>query len=409
MPFTTFVAPEVKQFVGTAREAVSGTALQPTVSIPADKYDPAETPTFLDDKSLRGDMATQHGMILGVELSTLGISGNVYMDTIGYLLHNILGDYTATGTVGGTTWTATTGVALGATSITVTTGTVATAGTAVQVGTGANAEVCVVGTGSTATNIVLSSATPTRFAHTGSTTITLVSAPFTHVFSLLNSGTGQPVTHTMTHYQGLSATSGARQYSYWCASQLEFELNSEQLFTYQSNGTSILSNIDASSPVNVASTITALPVWRTLVGIGGPASGGTLVSDTMETGVTITRGLKPYFTLQGSQNPYIIARTGLEISGKLTELAQSEQPLLNMLQNTQPQLQIVITNGASGASLLSCTFDIQQAGYDTVKMNAADEIQYDVSFKAIANSTNAGQSGGLSPGKVTLVNAVPSY
>jgi hypothetical protein len=83
--------------------------------------------------------------------------------------------------------------------------------------------------------------------------------------------------------------------------------------------------------------------------------------------------------------------------------------MLNYLNNVQPQLQMVITNGGAGAALLSATFNFQAGAYDTAKLNSGEEIEYDVTWKGIANTTNAGGSGGLSPCNVVLINAVPTY
>lgn len=408
MPTTSIVFPESLQWFGIGRETTAGTIVPPTVTIPVEKGEPDEKPTWLDDKSLRASMATEFALIQGVECADFSLNGPVYIDTIGHMLFNILGDYTSAGTASTPTWTATGGVTAGSTSITVTTGSVAVQGTAIQVGSTSPTETVLVGAGSTSTSIVL--ATPARFTHTGSTTITTVVAPFTHTFSLLNTAPyGQPVTHTITHHQGISGTYGARQYAYWCASELEFTMNAEQLFMSSVKGTSYLGQAAASSPTNTLSTAAAQANWQLLAGLGGPATGGTLISDVMDATLTIGRAVKPLFTLDGSQTPYIIARNGLEISGKLTQLAQDESPMLDMLNNVQPQLQLVMSNGKTGASLLSVTFNLQVAAYDTVKLNAADEIQYDVTFKAIANSTNAGASGGLSPGSIIVQNAIPTY
>jgi hypothetical protein len=68
-----------------------------------------------------------------------------------------------------------------------------------------------------------------------------------------------------------------------------------------------------------------------------------------------------------------------------------------------------MTNGLSGANLLACTFDIQTAVYNQSKLTDNDHLFYDVGFRAVANTTNVGQSGGYSPMKVTLQNAIPTY
>jgi hypothetical protein len=417
MAFATTVIPENLQWWGIGRELVSGTPVAPVITVPLEKGQPDDKPTMIVDKSLRGYMGEDYGDIQGTEIADLPLSGDVYLDTIGHLLYNLWGDYQASGTTGSPTWTASTGVAQGASAITVTTGSVAVAGTAVQIGTTgvAPCEVCIVGVGSTSTSIVLSAATPTRFAHTGSTTVTTVTAPFTHTFSLLNGGgafgsqvDAQPPSHTITYHNNLAASTLARQYAYWCASGIDFKMNAEQLFQHDTKGMSILGVVAGSNPTNTQGTATAVANWNFKVGIGGPASGGTLVNTVEDATVNLARMLKVKFTMDGNQQPWVIARLGLSTTGKLSFVAQDESPLTTLLANTQQPLQLAMTQG-SGASLLACTFNFNLAAYESAPITAPDVLGYDVSFRGLMNTTNAGASGGMSPGNVVIQNAVPTY
>src|SRR5215469_1647388 len=409
-PFSSVVFPEALEWAGFGREATPGTVVAPTVTTPFEKIEPEDKVTWLEDKSLRGSMVEEYGLVPGVELTDFGISGPVYLDSVGHILFNLMGDYTATGSTPTNSTTLTAPVTVGATTATVSSITGYANGQAVQIGITADGNPEIVTLSATPSGSTLTFAnTPARFTHASGKTVTTVVAPFTHIFSTLNSGNGQPVTHTMTHHQGISGSFGARQYGYWCASECAFTANAQQAFMHDSKGTGVLSGPAGSSFVNTPSSAKLQASWEALVGIGGPASGGTLISTVIEPKITITRQLKPYFTLTGFQSPFIIARNALSITGGFTHIAIDESPLLNMLNNTQPQVQIVISNGLSGANLLSCQFDLQVAAYDTAKLNSNDEIEYDVTFKAIANTTNVGASGGYSPGKVTLQNAIPTY
>jgi hypothetical protein len=375
---------------------------------PADKIDVEDKPELLPDNSLRGSMADgNYAEIQGTEIGAVGLNGPVYMDALGFLLHNILGDYAATGSSPANSTTLTAPVAVGATTAAVTTGTGFAIGQSVQLGTGATAEVVTL---SNVTGTTLTFATtPARIAHLSAAAVSTVVAPFTHVFALLNSGNGQPVTHTLTHHQGITASTFARTYPYWCASDLTLTLDAMKLFEHTVKGTSVLSSPAAQAPTNTLSGVVAQPAWRTLIGLGGPASGGTLISDPLTFELNIARKLKPLFTLSGQQSPFIIGRAGCGMTGKFTELAQNETPLTNLIANTQPQLQVLITNGLSGANLLSCQLDFSQIAYKTTKLNAQDEIQFDTEFQSVQTTANAGASGGFGPGKVTLVNSVPTY
>src|SRR5262249_28895462 len=151
----------------------------------------------------------------------------------------ILGDYSATGSSATSSTTFTAPLAAGATTGTLTSPTGYTSSSVVQIGTGSTAEV-VQFTGLSGSNATFAN-TPIRFAHTCTPAAAVVSAPFTHVFSLQNSGNrGQPQTHTMTHYNGLTGSNLAAQYAYWCASQIAFNMDAEKLFTHETKGMSWL-------------------------------------------------------------------------------------------------------------------------------------------------------------------------
>lgn len=413
MPLLATAFPASKQFFGVGKELASapGTPVQPVVTVPVEKGEPDDKPTFVTDTALRGSMATDYNEIKTSQIADFPISGPVFLDSIGHLLLNTMGDLTSSGTSPGSATTVAATTAIGATSFTVAAIGSIVIGSVLQFGN------ATLGTAPTenlvvtavAGSVVTFANTPCRFAHTTAAAVAIVVAPFTHVFSLLNSGNGQPPTHTMTHYQGLAATSGARQYAYWCASGMAFNMDAEQLFTHDTQGTGILGVIAGSVPTNTLSGVLPQANWRFTTGIGGPASGGTLAGNIQGAKLNLARMLKPYFTLDGTPDPAIIARAGLSADGTLSVLAQDESPLLALLANNALQLQFVMSNGLAGANLLACTFDIQTAVYNAAKLTDSDHMFYDVGFRCVANTTNVGASGGYSPIKVTLQNAVATY
>ncbi len=158
--------------------------------------------------------------------------------------------------------------------------------------------------------------------------------------------------------------------------------------------TSFLSAIAASVPTLSFSAQPAQAAWNSVVGVGGPASGGTLNSYVDEWVLTIARKVGPYWTASGQQNPYIIARSELTASLSLKfNPVPNESQLLNYLNNSQPQVQII----ATGPNSSSVTNDSREA------------FGYDVTAKCIANTTNVGFSAAYCPVKVTVKNAIPSY
>lgn len=323
-----------KQFVGLAKETTPGTAVAPTFTMLLEKFEPADKFTWLEDKSLRGSLAEQYGAQQGVAISEWSASGLWYGDACGYLLANILGDLTTTGT-----------------------------------------------------------------------------GPYTHAFSLLNSGTGQPGTLTWTDWQGPTPTTQARAYSGACLSELTLKGSPESTFvTFEAKGLAWLSAAAAALPTASPSAEAPVAAWRTSIGLGGPASGGTLVKTVGDWSVTLTRALKPVYTAQNSQNPYVIQRGTLGVTGSMSVAAPSDDTFLTyMLNNTQPVSQILVDNGGTTTASRKLQIDIAQTSFRDVKINrGAEQVAYDAPFTAEANTTNAGASGGSSPVKVTLTNNTTS-
>ncbi|MFF7142237.1 phage tail tube protein [Streptomyces nodosus] len=408
---TTF-AP-AKQFVGIANETTQGTPVAMTSTVLVNEVKPKDNPTWLDDKSWRGSMATDaFAKIPGVAHAELDLGGPAYGDGLGYFLRNILGDMSCTGTstgTGGTTLTA--AAAAGATSIT--TQATIPASTPVQIGTGAKTEVFVTGTptGSGPYTIPLSSPSGgLLYPHASAEAVQPVTGPYTQAHSLLNSGGGQPMSHTITHFLGPTTVSGARQYPGACFSELGLKWNAEsELLTWSGKATTWPSVALGAAPVAAPSTVLPVASWRMKIGIGGPATGATLINTVTDGELTIKRELTPYYTVSGVQTPYIIQRGGLSVDGKLTFVAADESPLLYMLNNSQPQLQIVLDNGLTGSNKITFQIDCQIAAFTDMEPDGSKAaVEYGGSFTAVLNTVNAGGSGGYSPIKVSVTNNVPA-
>ncbi|MHB9861979.1 phage tail tube protein [Streptomyces sp. YIM S03343] len=411
MPTPTTYAP-AKQFVGIANEVSQGTPVAMTATVLVDEAKPKENPQFLDDKSWRGSMGTDSfAKIAGVKSAEFELGGPAYGDGIGYFLRNILGDLAYTGTSTGTGATTLSATANPGTA-SITTAATIPAGTTVQIGTGATAECFVTGTPTGAGPYSIPLTSPAGglvYQHTASQAVQPVTAPYTQAHSLLNSGGGQPLSHTLTHFLGPTQVSGARQYPGLCLSEVGLKWNAEsELLTWSAKGTSFPSVPLGAAPVAAPSTVLPVASWRMLVGIGGPAVGGTLVSTVTDGELTIKRELSPYYTNSGSQSPYIIQRGGLSVEGKLNFVAADESPLLYMLNNSQPQLQLYIDNGLTGANKVVFQLDCQSAAFTESEADGSKTaVEYGNSFQALLNTTNAGGSGGYSPIKVSVTNNVP--
>jgi len=403
----TTVAPSVKSWLGIARELTVGTPVLPVVTIPLDKgsYEPEDTPMFLPDEAIRGAMALLYGEILGVEDATFSYGGPVFGDVYGFFLDNVFGDLSSVGTnTAGGSSTTHAALAAGVTTLSAASGTGFAIGQNVQIGTGTTAEIikltAVTGTSLTFTN------NPLRFAHSSAATLHTVIGPYTHTFAALNSGSGQPPTHTVTDYTGLTPTVGARAYPSTCIAQIDFTGNAEQLFTAKVSGNSWVSAPSASAPTLSTNFVVPLPNWRASVKVGG-----VQIYNVGDWTVSIKRQLQVYFTNQGFQNPFIIARGPLDATGTLNyTVAEDETPLTQMLSNTQPILQFIVNNGLSTTNQIQYTFNIQKAAFIKSKISrSAVLVGYEDDWQAIANTTNVGGSGGLSPIQMVVVNNYAPY
>jgi hypothetical protein len=124
--------------------------------------------------------------------------------------------------------------------------------------------------------------------------------------------------------------------------------------------------------------------------------------------VTIKRTVSVVDTVDGSQTPHALFSGPVSVSGKLTLVMEDESQLTNYLTNTQVSLDINFQSG-SGATAQQVKLHMSQVAYSAADITRGkDFVELPVSFTAVANSTDAGGSGGFSPIKVTLQNANPS-
>jgi hypothetical protein len=405
---------------------------------PVTTFKPSDKFTWLDDTAVRGVMGDKYARQPGPLIAGLDVGGPFYFDTIPAALYNILGDYTSVGTAAAPTTTLSAPASAGATSIIVTSATGITASQYLQLDTNSgpyNGEVVQVSSAyTTGTTIPLTTGWPTRFAHASTAAVTGATAPYTHVFALLNTstsvgnGAGQPITHSLTDRTGIPATGLAAQYGYCCWQELTLTGNSEKFLEWSGKVVCLSRSIPGSA-FSIAQLTGSLaqPSWRSTVKIG---SGGSLLqrSEIAEWAITISRKIKPLFTNQGANAPYVIPRGVQAASGKLTVMpAIDESYLVALLANTQPQTQYFISNGLTGANLLSAQVDILESAYQTADIAEGEELfGYDVPFDAIHSGAagistiymggnswwNTGSAPTGLPGgnvKVTITNAVPSY
>jgi len=333
------------------------------------------------------------------------MSGPAYFDTIGYLLNNIMGDISYSGTyTGSQTTTLSSQANINDTSV-ITVATI-TNGSTIQISTDNSAEVRTITSVTGAGPFTLNFSTPLTRTHAAAQVVRPITTPFQQTYAVLNSGQGQPSSLTITDYQGPTASAGMRAYSGCCLSELNLKGTVESsAITYDCKGMgwpSAGAVTFSSSP----SSVKPQAAWETTVGLNGTV-GGAQVKTINDFAISLKRVIQIYYTAQNSQNPYYIMRGKLTASGTLNVVISDDTSQTYLTGNTQPQMQFIISNGLAGASLLSMQVDILQGAYTTSKIqrgNAATEFA--VTFDCIANSTNVGYSAGFGPVFFTLQNAV---
>jgi hypothetical protein len=278
-----------------------------------------------------------------------------------------------------------------------------------------------------------------RFTHAtgsiaGSQVFNVATGPYTHRFAALNSQLGyggafgaQPPTHTFTDVTNIVNTftnstygtsptnpNGARYYPFSCLKNIDFSGNAEQLLGVKMAGDSWLSVPWPSGSVPTLNVTGARPIpnWNSTVTTIGP-SGQTIATDVGEFSVSFKRQTQVYWTVQGSQTPFVIARGPLTMDGTIQyDPTNNEFPLDYMLLNAQAPMTITCSNTGipNSGSAFTLTFTGSQvANIKSKIMRSKALIGYGNTFEGVANSTDIGGSGGLGPGTITLVNNIPTY
>lgn len=237
----------------------------------------------------------------------------------------------------------------------------------------------------------------------GQVTTAGASAPYTHTINLLNaSATGadaQPVAFTLTDFYAADV----RAYAGCQFHDLTLNFSSEGMLEYDAKATGWAS-ASASTPTPSFSTVLPQPVWIGTVSIGGSA-----VSYTTEGSITVSRPVTPIYGISNTQNPYQVFLGAMEVTGSLRFVMENNTELTRFLTNTQPALVLTWAQGA-GASATQIKATITKGAYVAAAIDRSkDFVEIAVDINGIANTTDAGASGGYGPIKWELKNAKASY
>lgn len=224
--------------------------------------------------------------------------------------------------------------------------------------------------------------------------VTTGAGPFTHVFAVKNSTDGQPPSYSVTDFNGVES----RRHTFSRAEEVSFKFNADGLLEFGSKWKS-WAPATVADPSPSYSTYVPFANWQACVEIAGSPS---LIVQEGE--LTIKRSVDLLHTLNcGDANPYKLFSGAVEVDGKITVLYEATTELARYLNNTQPALDFLWD--VTGAPTDSLKLHMTKAAYKTFEVKRGEQyVQADIEFTAIANSTDVGASGGMSPIKATLIN-----
>ncbi|MER6533017.1 phage tail tube protein [Streptomyces sp900105755] len=305
--------------LGVAKEVTPGTPVAATKWVPYKTLTPKDDVNLIQDQGQRGAPVDVFGLYGGQKGAELDLGGDVFADTIGWLLASVLPDLVTTG----------------------------------------------------------------------------ASAPFSHVFSTLCSGDTQPTPQTWTIFDPLNTW----QYPGAQFSELGFKWNADGLFEWSAKATT-WAYATTTTPTPSFTAVPPSPNWQIIGQIGGVA---TFMQDgelTIKRNVTAIRGSA------GTQNPYRIWSGDVSVEGKATLVMESNAQRTAFQAATVQSFDVAYTQGAA-AALNGLALHCSQVAYTEGTPSYGKEyIELPVSFTAIGNTSDIGASGGYSPIKATLQNAI---
>ena len=237
----------------------------------------------------------------------------------------------------------------------------------------------------------------------GSTATSGASAPYTHTISLKNSAStgadAQPVSYSLTDFYAANV----RSYPGIQFHNLSLKFTSDGMLEYDAKGTGWASST-VSTPTPSFSDVLPTPVWTASVTIGG-----STISNSVEGNLDLDRPVTPIFGIGNTQNPYNVFVGALDVMGKIRFVMESDTELTRYLTNTQPAIVFNWSQG-SGATATQIQFTLTKGAYVAAAIDRSkDFVEIECDINAIANTTDAGSTGGIAPVKWVLQNAKSSY
>jgi len=236
----------------------------------------------------------------------------------------------------------------------------------------------------------------------GACATTGASAPFTHTISLLNSLTSnvdvQPISYTMTDFYAVAV----RRFPGCQFSDFTLKFNADGMLEYDTKTTG-WSSSTTTDPTPTFSTVLPTPVWQGTVSIGG-----STVSTAMEGSIEMKRAVTPIYGISQTQDPYQVFLGGLEVTGTIKFVMETDAELTRFLTNTQPAIVLNWAYG-TGASAIQIQATLTKGAYTAATVSRGDDfVSVTINLNAQSNTTDDGASGGFAPIKWVIQNAKAS-
>lgn len=227
-------------------------------------------------------------------------------------------------------------------------------------------------------------------------------APYTHTVSLKNASAvgadAQPTAFTITDFY----SANVRSYPGCQIHDLTLNFSADGMMEFDAKATGWGSEV-VSTPTPSFTTVLPTPSWQGTVTIAGVA-----VANSVDGSLALTRSVEPIYGISATQDPYQIFVGALETSGTLTFVMEADTELTRYLTNTQPSITVDWQNG-TGASATQISATITKGAYVAASIDRGkDHVEISVDVTGLANTTDAGSTGGYAPVKWTLKNAVAS-
>lgn len=225
------------------------------------------------------------------------------------------------------------------------------------------------------------------------------SGPVTWTMACLNSGTQQPSSYTATVVDGVNT----RQWPGLKFTGLTLTATADGTLDWAATAVSLASAI-VSPPSTSYTSVRMVPAW-----VGAVSIGGTQVPTCLQSTVKLTRAVEAKRNTDGSQAPYLQRLGLLTVSGSMTLVLLTDSYRALYIAGTPTALNFNYAQGA-GSSATQVQVHCSQATFTNVEPSYTTGLyqQVKVDWAASYNTTDVGASGGTSPCKVTLQNAVSS-